>query len=158
MHRLAWKIWAYPTLFANLSSLPASLALSCSVNLKALAGRWAAYLGRVLVCSCFETANENQHEGVAVILRGTFGMVCICLQNISRHWRWKLDGKGFLQLEEIILILNVFIMSYKRGIRDENLLLARRQEEKMLIINTFINNKCGDVVERGFSFLTHVKY
>lgn len=62
--------------------------------------------------------------------------------------------QSLLHLEEMILILKLFIMAPKGGIRDEILLLASKKKAKMLIVNTFINsNYHRDLVRRRESFI-----
>lgn len=49
----------------------------------------------------------------------------------------------------MILTLDIFFMAHKRRISVENLLLARRQREKILIIN----DECRDMIERKTVFI-----
>lgn len=54
----------------------------------------------------------------------------------------------------MILNLVIFVMAHKSGISVENLLLARRRQgEKILITNIFINNECRDMIGRRRVFI-----
>jgi len=54
----------------------------------------------------------------------------------------------------MILTLDIFVTAHKSGISVENLLLARRRQgQKILIINIFIDKECRDIIGRKKVFI-----